>query len=93
MKFEKFTVKAREAIADAQRMAGRFGNPEIRPGHLLAAMLVQEDGSIPRIVKHLGVRGESLDEETAELIDGYSKVSGGAKAGLSGLATQSLLPD
>lgn len=83
MKFEKFTVKAREAIADAQRMAGRFGNPEIRPGHLLAAMLVQEDGSIPRIVKHLGVRGESLDEETAGLIDGYSKVSGGAKAALS----------
>ena len=34
-------------------------------------------------MKHLGVRGESLDEETAGLIDGYSKVSGGAKAALS----------
>ncbi|MFT4623202.1 MAG: ATP-dependent Clp protease ATP-binding subunit ClpB [Myxococcota bacterium] len=83
MKFEKYTVKAREAIADAQRMAGRLGNPEIRPGHLLAAMLVQDGGSVPSIIKHLGLRGEQLETETAQLVDSYSKVRGGAKAGIS----------
>jgi ATP-dependent Clp protease ATP-binding subunit ClpB len=83
MKFEKYTVKAREAIADAQRMAGRLGNPEIRPGHLLAAMLVQEDGSVPSIIEKLGVRGEQLETETATLVDSYSKVRGGTKAGIS----------
>ena len=34
MSFEKFTVKAVEAIAESQRIAGRMGNPEVRL-HLL----------------------------------------------------------
>jgi len=83
MKFEKFTKKGTEAIADAQRMAERFGNPEIRPGHLLAALLVQEGGSVPRIVRELGVRGEQLDTEAASLVDSFSKVSGGTQPRLS----------
>ena len=83
MKFEKYTVKAREAISDAQQLAGRLGNPEIRPGHLLATLLVQEEGIIGSVVKGSGVSGDELEAKTATIIDGYSKVSGGQKAGLS----------
>jgi ATP-dependent Clp protease ATP-binding subunit ClpB len=83
MKFEKFTVKAREAIADAQQMAGRLGNPEIRPGHLMAAMLSQDNSVIPSIIGHAGVSVENIENEVAQLVDAYSKVSGGSKAGLS----------
>ncbi len=83
MKFEKYTVKGREAISDAQQLAGRLGNPEIRPGHLLATMLVQEGGIIGSVVKHVGVSPEELEAKTAVIIDAYSKVSGGNKAGLS----------
>ena len=50
MKFEKFTIKDREAIADAQRMAGQLGNPEIRPGYLLGALLTQEGGIVPSVI-------------------------------------------
>ena len=39
MKFERFTVKAREVISDAQALAGKFGNPEIRPQHFLMVLL------------------------------------------------------
>ena len=46
MKFEKFTVKSREAIADAQNLAGRLGNPEIRPGHIVISLLHQEGGVV-----------------------------------------------
>ncbi len=83
MKFEKFTLKAREAIADAQRMAGKLGNPEIRPGHLLAAMLTQDESVIPKICNYVGVSQEVLERETAKVLDSYSKVSGGSKAGMS----------
>jgi hypothetical protein len=40
MRFERFTVKAREAIADAQNLAGKKGNPEIRPHQLLLVLLI-----------------------------------------------------
>ncbi|MEQ1566355.1 MAG: ATP-dependent chaperone ClpB [Myxococcota bacterium] len=83
MKFEKFTVKAREAIADAQRLAGRLGNPEIRPGHLLASMVSQEEGVVGRICNFVGIPLETLERESAKLVDSYSRVSGGTKAMLS----------
>ena len=51
MKFERFTVKAREAIADAQALAGKLGNPEIRPHHLLTVLLTQDKGVVESLVK------------------------------------------
>ena len=83
MKFEKFTVKAREAIADAQRMAGRLGNPEIRPGHLLAVLLTQEGGVVPSVLRNAAISVERLEAGVAGIIDAYSKVRGGTQAGVS----------
>ncbi len=42
MDFNKLTVKSQEAVAAAQEIARRRGNPEIVPAHLLAALLDQE---------------------------------------------------
>src|SRR5881396_634874 len=42
MDFQRLTVKSQEAIAAAQELARRRGNPEIMPGHLLVALLDQE---------------------------------------------------
>ncbi|MBT3223860.1 MAG: AAA family ATPase, partial [Proteobacteria bacterium] len=83
MKFEKFTVKSREAISDAQNLAGRLGNPEIRVGHLLMALLLQEGGVVLTIIKYIGLNPEQLTEKAGVIVDGYSKVRGGAKAQLS----------
>ena len=83
VKFEKFTVKSREAIADAQRMAGTLGNPEIRPGHLLAALLTSDGGVVPSVVRRAGAEPAALEGAVAQVVDSYSKVSGGSKAGLS----------
>jgi ATP-dependent Clp protease ATP-binding subunit ClpB len=83
MKFEKFTVKSREAIADAQQLAGKLGNPEIRPGHLLAALFNQENGIVGSVVRKMGVDPELLAGENAKIVDSYSKVSGGSQANLA----------
>jgi ATP-dependent Clp protease ATP-binding subunit ClpB len=42
MDFNKLTVKAQEAVAAAQELARRTGNPELYPEHLLLALLDQE---------------------------------------------------
>ena len=42
MDFNKLTVKSQEAVARAQELARRAGNPEIYPEHLLLALLEQE---------------------------------------------------
>src|SRR5262249_50662179 len=42
MDFNKLTVKGQEAVAGAQELARRRGNPEIYPEHLLLALLDQE---------------------------------------------------
>src|SRR3954447_8936842 len=42
MDFNKLTIKAQEAVAAAQELARRNGNPEIYPEHLLVALLDQE---------------------------------------------------
>ena len=42
MDFNKLTIKSQEAVAAAQELARRRGNPEIYPEHLLLALLDQE---------------------------------------------------
>jgi ATP-dependent Clp protease ATP-binding subunit ClpB len=42
MDFNKLTIKAQEAVAEAQELARRNGNPELYPEHLLLALLDQE---------------------------------------------------
>src|SRR5256884_1224047 len=42
MDFTKLTLKSQEAVAAAQELARRSGNPELYPEHLLLALLDQE---------------------------------------------------
>ena len=42
MDFNKLTIKSQEAVAAAQALALRNGNPELQPDHLLLALLDQE---------------------------------------------------
>jgi ATP-dependent Clp protease ATP-binding subunit ClpB len=42
MDFNRMTIKSQEAVAAAQDLARRNGNPEITPDHLLLALLDQD---------------------------------------------------
>src|SRR5947209_11266673 len=42
MDFDKLTLKSQEAVAAAQELARRMGNPELYPEHMLLALLDQE---------------------------------------------------
>jgi ATP-dependent Clp protease ATP-binding subunit ClpB len=79
MNFNKLTVKAQEAIADAQNLARGAGNPELAPEHLLLALLRQEGGIVSPILNKLGVTPGIVEAEVAAELAKFSRV-GGASA-------------
>jgi ATP-dependent Clp protease ATP-binding subunit ClpB len=83
MRPERMTTKSREAFQDAIDRAGRFGNPELQPEHLLAAMLEQEGGVAGPLFQKAGGDLSALKAAVARNLDGFPKVSGGAEPGLS----------
>ncbi|HEX8171336.1 MAG TPA: ATP-dependent chaperone ClpB [Thermoanaerobaculia bacterium] len=79
MNFNKLTVKAQEAVVDAQNLARGAGNPEVAPEHLLLALVRQEGGIVAPILNKLGVTPGVIETETAAAVAKFSKV-GGASA-------------
>ncbi len=74
MDFSRLTVKSREAVAQAQELARRRGNPEITPDHLLLALLEQE---LPRTL--LGERAEAVRRQAEERLSRLPAVTGAAQ--------------
>jgi ATP-dependent Clp protease ATP-binding subunit ClpB len=82
-RFDKFTVKAQEALQTTQDIAGRFGNQQLEPVHLLLALTEQADGIVPAILSRLGVAAGTLAGETEKEIEKLPKVGGTADHHLS----------
>ena len=76
MRFDQLTIKAQEAIQDAQRDARARGNAEMTPNHLLLALLRQSEGVVVPILQKLGVDASALQRETEADLDRQPKVSG-----------------
>src|SRR5438105_3824682 len=79
MNFNKLTVKAQEAVVEAQNLARGAGNPEATPEHLLLALLRQEGGIVAPILNKLGQNPATIEAEVASEVTKFSKV-GGASA-------------
>ncbi len=60
MRFDRFTLKAQEAIQDAQTIAETHQNPAVDPLHLLAALLNQEEGIVLPLLKRLELSRDTL---------------------------------
>ncbi|MHC4663898.1 MAG: ATP-dependent chaperone ClpB [Planctomycetota bacterium] len=60
MNLDKFTVKAREAFADMQTIAGEYGHTELAPLHLLQSMLTQKQGIFYELLQRMGVSPGSV---------------------------------
>src|SRR6516165_5915721 len=75
-RFDKFTVKAQEALQATQEIASRFGNQQMEPVHLLLALVEQSDGIMPAILTRLGVAPTALAQEAEKAIEQLPKVGG-----------------
>ena len=77
MQADRFTVKSQEAVAAAQRLAGESRNPEVAPPHLLAALLTQEDGLAPAVLRKLSADVEAIVGRSRTAIATLPKIGGG----------------
>ncbi len=82
-RFDKFTVKAQEALQATQEVAGRFGNQQMEPVHILRALVEQPEGIVPAILARLGVTPSSVIQEVERAIETLPKVGGSADHFLS----------
>src|SRR3954454_22817362 len=76
MNFNKLTVKAQEAVSEAQNLARGAGNPEFTPEHLLIALLRQEGGIVVPILTKLGLQAGQIETEVAAQVGKFSRVGG-----------------
>jgi len=82
-RFDKFTVKAQEALQGTQDVAGRFGNQQLESLHLLLALIEQKEGIVPSLLARLGVSPASVAKEAEQAIENLPKVGGTADHYLS----------
>jgi len=92
IRWEKFTVKAQEAVQRGNDLASEHGNPELLPVHLLAALLEDKEGIILPVLEKIGIGPQAVLSETYREIEKLPKVSGGgaAQASLSKAANELL---
>jgi ATP-dependent Clp protease ATP-binding subunit ClpB len=91
IRWDKFTVKAQEAIQRGNELASEHGNPELLPLHLLAALLEDKEGIVPPVLEKIGMGPQLVLNEVYQEIERLPKVSGGAaQASMSQSANQLL---
>jgi ATP-dependent Clp protease ATP-binding subunit ClpB len=83
MNLQKYTQKAQEAMLGAQQLAERAEHPQIEPEHLLFALLAQEGGIVPAILRQLDVAPEPVAAAVQAELAKLPAAHGGAQPGLS----------
>ena len=74
MPFNRFTLKAQEALQAAQDLAISKNQGELKPVHLLYTLVIQEDGVIGMLLSRLGVNLKALINSLDLEIDHLPKV-------------------
>ncbi len=92
IRWDKFTLKAQEAIQRANELASEQGNPEVAPLHVLAALLEDKEGIVPPVLEKIGIGPQTALSDLYRELEKLPKVSGeGAnQPGLSSAANQLL---
>ncbi|GAB4263898.1 MAG: ATP-dependent chaperone ClpB [Candidatus Promineifilaceae bacterium] len=88
MRIDKFTHKGQEAILEAQNLAQQYQHPAIEPEHLLQALIVQEGGVVPAVLKRIGTDPGMLQNSLTQALNRMPKATGSSvQVGMSrGLA-------
>ena len=76
VRFDKFTIKAQEAVQTAQRLAEEHRNQAVDTAHVLGALLQDADGVVVPMLQKLGVDPGRIAAETEQEIGKLPTVSG-----------------
>ena len=80
MNLNNFTIKAQEAVAQAQQLAYNNQNPQIETEHLLKALLSEDDSPIEFLLKKNNVNVAFVESKVDEGINKLPKIKSGEPA-------------
>ena len=80
MNFGNYTQKSLEAVKNAQQLAVQNGHQQLEQIHLLLALLQQEGGLIPQLLRKMEVTVESIEAAAKAELDKLPRVSGSREA-------------
>ena len=90
MNAQKFTQKSLEAINDAQSIAIRNSNQMVDEEHLLLALMEQDNGLIPELMKKLNIDINAFSSKLEQAVNAIPKVQIGGMAADSVYVSQEL---
>lgn len=90
MNFDRYTTKAAQAIQDAMQLAGKLKNSQLETWHLLLALIDQEGGIVPNLLKKLEKDPQSLAEATRNKLKELPTTSAETQAYASSALTKVL---
>ena len=75
MNLNNFTIKSQEIIQKAQQKSMEYRNGAIELGHIMQAILENDENVTPYILKKLGVNPDMVKKTTDSIVQSYAKVS------------------
>ncbi|MGB8775111.1 MAG: ATP-dependent chaperone ClpB [Terriglobales bacterium] len=88
IRWDKFTVKAQEAVQRANELASEHGNPELAPLHLLAALVEDKEGIVAPVLEKIGIGPQAVLSDLYKEIEKLPKVSGSGGAQQPAMSSQ-----
>src|SRR4029077_15635091 len=82
MNINKYTAKARAAVASAIELAQKLGHPQIEPEHLLVALIEQRDGVVPELVRKMSLDPAAIASAARDLLKNIPQSYGGSQPGM-----------
>ena len=79
MNAQNLTQKSIEAMQAAQALTLKEGHPQMEQLHLMTALLRQEGGLVPQLLKKAGIETASLDAALRDGLNRLPRVSGGSR--------------
>jgi ATP-dependent Clp protease ATP-binding subunit ClpB len=76
MNLNKFTDKAQESVVTAQNLASELTHAEVTPEHLLVALVEQQGGIVPSVLRKLMLDPAQVAADARKLLDNLPKAYG-----------------
>ncbi|MEM7104277.1 MAG: ATP-dependent chaperone ClpB [Bacteroidota bacterium] len=90
MTYDDFTIKAQEAILEAQKLAKANSHQHVDTAHLVKSLMLVDENVIPFLFSKMGVNGDKLQSQLDSYIDTLTKVQDAAKQYLTPEANEAV---
>lgn len=77
MRFDKFTIKAQEAVQESQSIAEKYDHQQVEPEHLLMALILPQEGVVTPLLQKLGVDPAMVLQQVEQALQKIPQVHGG----------------